>query len=953
MFDDTLSPGGRAHQPSTPNLALVSALLCVFASACGDGPPDPIEPPNPAHCTDLEDFVGERCVCRSGYVRVGDDCEQVRVDDALSSDWHPDPDGDGVSTTGDNCPDVYNPDQQNADGDAHGNACDPDFAPPVENGPVTDLRIEHATPYGAWFSFTSTRTTQWGWQGTLLISTDQQELASDNGRRAIVDRGDALKFRTIARHGVKRQRPLMWYRGRPATTYYAAIAVREGEDDRALSHVGNVVTFTTHDDPALVTSGQFPRAFSTPGHIEQLRSRHQANDASFSAWKDAVGPRVISAANGCDIYLPNTYCHAGALLYRVTDDTSYRDAALTLLDMTLTIFESSELGGNQYRNENIVLSACLDLLWDDLDNTKRERVIRAFLDDDEPHAAEEFPRMDDTDEFASTTRTLLVNGLVACNAPGISSDLSARGCAILAEGKHRWYGVQLVKARRRNGIWAQSGGFLPDGSDYGQGTSMYWLESFWATSNSGAALQEYGPWLRHNFLSMWVHAFTPSGKGWITVGDVEDFTFNYDLEPSSFGVERSDGAALGFYMGLFAKAGMDREAGWARHFLNELPRHGDSDRVYSLMFDHDGLTSIDYRDDAATVQFDSGLGVLLDRTSWSEDASFLVARAGWTGVDHLHGDSGHFQLYRRGRWITHEAIGYDGIVAKAEGHNVLALQLRGYDGDPMLGQYRFASANTQRVLRAASHSAHTFLVADNTGAYTSYENLSYAYDSVQRSLLWIKGGDGVGDDIIVSYDLVDANVDGLSKLWTTHWDVVPEIDGSRATMSLSAPGGTQRVELDVVATTPVTLAAHAPMGNPDDFPSTMYTHRLTVDPGTSPNARLISVMRVSDESTPTTAPARQVSSDDLIGVVSGGELVLFPKAPIPVGLSAASISLNHTGPLRAWVTGLPPNTTYSIAVSRSGTELSLSLGEGGDFAADAAGVVAVTIADDGAIAPVY
>jgi hypothetical protein len=38
----------------------------------------------------------------------------------------PDNDGDGIADAGDNCPDVYNPDQADTNGTGRGDACDPD-----------------------------------------------------------------------------------------------------------------------------------------------------------------------------------------------------------------------------------------------------------------------------------------------------------------------------------------------------------------------------------------------------------------------------------------------------------------------------------------------------------------------------------------------------------------------------------------------------------------------------------------------------------------------------------------------------------------------------------------------------------------------------------------------------------------------------------------------------------
>ena len=44
----------------------------------------------------------------------------------LRFDFVEDSDGDGVSDNYDNCPDIANSDQANADGDGAGDACDPD-----------------------------------------------------------------------------------------------------------------------------------------------------------------------------------------------------------------------------------------------------------------------------------------------------------------------------------------------------------------------------------------------------------------------------------------------------------------------------------------------------------------------------------------------------------------------------------------------------------------------------------------------------------------------------------------------------------------------------------------------------------------------------------------------------------------------------------------------------------
>ncbi len=52
--------------------------------------------------------------------------------------------------------------------------------------------------------------------------------------------------------------------------------------------------------------------------------------------------------------------------------------------------------------------------------------------------------------------------------------------------------------------------------------------------------------------------------------------------------------------------------------------------------------------------------MLLARSDWSEDATWVGFLAMRENHDHLHGDAGSFQVYRKGKWITQEIPGYGG-----------------------------------------------------------------------------------------------------------------------------------------------------------------------------------------------------------------------------------------------------------------------------------------------------
>jgi hypothetical protein len=109
----TLSPAGGNDPSSVTGSVIVTFTLTVETPAVtdtdGDGWADDEDNcPNIANA-DQADADGDG---------IGDACD-------------PDKDGDGVLNGADNCPDVANADQADADGDGIGDACDPDSTPPI------------------------------------------------------------------------------------------------------------------------------------------------------------------------------------------------------------------------------------------------------------------------------------------------------------------------------------------------------------------------------------------------------------------------------------------------------------------------------------------------------------------------------------------------------------------------------------------------------------------------------------------------------------------------------------------------------------------------------------------------------------------------------------------------------------------------------------------------------
>lgn len=86
----------------------------------------------------------------------------------------------------------------------------------------------------------------------------------------------------------------------------------------------------------------------------------------------------------------------------------------------------------------------------------------------------------------------------------------------------------------------------------------------------------------------------------------------------------------------------------------------------------------------------TNLGILISRSSWDDNASWLLYKAGSSqgehalkrGVyagSHIHPDAGHFSLWNNGGWVFNDE-GYS-LMKKSENHNVILVDGKGQSGE--------------------------------------------------------------------------------------------------------------------------------------------------------------------------------------------------------------------------------------------------------------------------------
>ena len=913
-----------------------------------DGSLEDHAPDLPPPCPENEERLGGNCVCIVGWLRVGAECIPAGAGaESLGTDWHPDPDGDGLVGDADLCPYVYDLELVDTDEDGEGDVCDPDAITLVADGAITDLRIEHLTPYGAWLTFTSTRVgDEYGWDGTVLWTTEETELAAAEGWDAIVSRGEALplRFREPLGHGIRK--PIVLIELEPATDYHVAL-VRKSMD--AWREPSNTVTFRTADAPAMELSSTHPRVLLSATLLEELRQRAADVDMAWWAWADAIGANAIRRANNPEdiLFYSSRYCPFAGLLYLVTDDSSFRDAALTLFDIGLSEWENNELADNQYRWSSARLGQCLDVLWNELSESQRDRAVRAILEEDEREISSDDDREEDTDEYTSKTRTWLIDGLVGCGADGIDEVLSERLCAVLDRGLRRWFGMQLVQTRRDRGFLAFSGGYPSDGSFYGASTLSYWYESLWVLHNAGVTVRDVAPWIRNSFISYNVQSRTPSGLGVYTTGDIESY-FN-SAEANSYQLDLHNDEQLGWQMGLLATAG-DEAAGLARFGLDRWTPIRGNGNISTLLFADSSIPVVDPSTVLPTAHLASGLGVFVDRTSWHEGASMLVFMAGWRGVDHRHADVGHFQLYRAGQWFTHEVLGYVGVASTAGAHNTLLLEVLGRSGGTEeIGSYQYVTPNTSRIVGASSGPAHAYISAEMTGAYQSHFERRYDYDHVSRQLLWLKSDEADRLDTIVLFDEVSLAEEApttLRCLQRFHLDNDAVIDGRVAISELSGGQSVAVVSILPESTT-FEVADPVPGAVIGAYPGSYYTYRLdVVDGSTERDSSLLTVFQAGDSAALVVDSMATLQTERVTGVTIGQDAVAF------VGQDRTDEALTIDVPEgvdQIWLAGMEPEGQYQVETEPLDDGLRLVISLAGTIEADLGGVLAFVIRDGVAV----
>lgn len=301
------------------------------------------------------------------------------------------------------------------------------------------------------------------------------------------------------------------------------------------------------------------------------------------------------------------------------------------------------------------------------------------------------------------------------------------------------------------------GGVFAEGGDYGAVMLSYPLVPFVSAADFG-----YDPYLRTPFFREAIYALiygsTPGAS--VITGESGSghmlFPFNDDESFRNGGVinQRS-------YLGDFARYMGQRDAasGNARHMRGWLAL---TNAGRQWMFD--ALGGAGSAADLADLPLDyyaPGAQVFDMRSAHAADATQVHLQVGTPGgIEHRHRDAGSFQVWRKGRWLTRESVGYAEQLTGFGGsgaidteshlaHNGLLFQGRGtarwVGSGPVVidpGEDRGDQPDgLPEVVRLQHHADFAFLAADFSRAYrnTSGRRVDWPYaERALREVIFIR-----------------------------------------------------------------------------------------------------------------------------------------------------------------------------------------------------------------------
>ncbi len=504
------------------------------------------------------------------------------------------------------------------------------------------------------------------------------------------------------------------------------------------------------------------------------------------------------------------------------------------------------------------------------------------------------------------------------------------------------------------------GGLLPEGLEYSPQTLGYVTQFLLALHTAGAAYPDSASLGSNPFwddsLTAYLHSLSPATVPHEAGGTQYQPAFYGDGQSYHLPDFISAFAPIGLYDALTGNAARLNAVRWivthtapgGAEQLAERVRNPNDLReaiLYFMLFDPSAAPASDPRLTLDTAYLAPGLNRLFSRTDWSADAAWFTYGLSWNSIDHQMADGASFSFYRDGEWLTKGRVGYANIaegIASSEFYNTIAIENdRPVDRDAddwridlwqRGSQWNYVNDGDPTLLAASLQPDFAYAWGDATPLYNASDEAASAVAQAERAVVWLK------PDHIVVYDLAATQDAGKFKRWWLQLPQPAQIDGQQATMTTA-----RGQQLFVTTLLPVDARLTAVNSDEPLIAETAaaddpMTARLRVDGGDAAAVAFLHVLQGADAGAGANAVTLvQDQAGTVRGAAIGERAVLFVRAQ-------ASSALRYTLPAavsQQIVTGLAPNTSYSVQRTVGGDSASIVIEPGGDLATDEGGVLVI------------
>jgi Putative Ig domain len=384
-----------------------------------------------------------------------------------------------------------------------------------------------------------------------------------------------------------------------------------------------------------------------------------------------------------------------------------------------------------------------------------------------------------------------------------------------------------------------------------------------------------------------------------------------------------------------------------------------------LLLDPSAAAATDPRPGYPTAFYDAPQGRLVEHyPDWSAAGSMFDFRCSWISINHQQDDANQFELFRKGEWLTKGLANYDNndVGQSTDYHNTLSLQnwcasnissanpngvpsgLQFYE--PPLwaigSQWPLGLSSGDPTVTTSVAATYTYASGDTTNLYNLpdlYTPSNSAVDilGASRSVLWLK------PDHIVVYDRATSLHSGLFKRFSLTLVGTPVISGNLATTT--TPGGQHLYVTSLLPNTPtttITQSSIASAGITSIADLEPATDRIIVEDTSHPtDVRFLNVLQAADGGT-AAEPASLIQSTSGTAfdgaVVAALNTVVMFKRDTATAFGGVSFEV-PTNTAHLYVTGLNPNSSYSLTEVKSAAGVVVTVAVGSGFMSDSAGVL--------------